>query len=300
MHDLRTAALEVDAVTASVLESVARDTDVEPTAMIFLLRRYAATGADDLRDVLGRALAVTLDRAPDAGTIAALSARLTAFTEALALSDDERLKRAAARLATDLERAGRQSRIVEDVMLAIETTLGTADANTAPIVVPPAIDQLERVVGYAYRPGEGMAHLVDKPDGERGRLGDQIRSASALLTAYEATGRLPYAMLAEELMQTALRESRDGHDGAFVDGPAGSAAKPLALNADAARVLCRLAALHRDDEYRRAAVLASDADYARDAARVLAYLSSAGCARGACAAVYGLALAQWVALHYSS
>ena len=42
-----------------------------------------------------------------------------------------------------------------------------------------------------------------------------------------------------------------------------------ATSAAAARVWCRLAALHADDEYMRAAVVARDADYAADAGRLL-------------------------------
>ena len=67
--------------------------------------------------------------------------------------------------------------------------------------MPAAIDELERVVGGSYRPGDG---LVRDRDGirVRGSVGDHVRGASALLTAFELTGRLPYAMLAEELMQS--------------------------------------------------------------------------------------------------
>ena len=92
----------------------------------------------------------------------------------------------------------------------------------------------------------------------RGGLSDQVRSASTLLTAYMLTARLPYAMLADELMQPSRRTRRQTNADA-----------PFALTCDAARVFCRLAALHRDDDYRRTAVLAVDTDYVREATRTL-------------------------------
>jgi uncharacterized protein YyaL (SSP411 family) len=288
---------ELDAVTANVLASVVEGAPIDPAAVTFLLRRYRTIGGDDLRDALGHALAIALHDGSAAASVAAISARLTMFTEALAFSEDDRLRAAVDELAHDLERARRETTVVEDAMLALETTMRTVSPAMARSVIPPAIDQLEHIVGAAYRPGDGMAHVIHAPAAERGRLGDQVRTASALLTAYEATGRLPYAMLAEELMQTAFRESWDDRDGVFVDRSTADVSKPLALNADATRVLCRLAALHGDDDYRRAAVVRSDAHYDRHASRVLAYLSTAGCASGACAGAYGLALAEWLALH---
>ena len=119
----------------------------------------------------------------------------------------------------------------------------------------------------------------------RGGLSDHVRSASALLTAYMLTARLPYAMLADELMQSVLRTPPDEPEGREV---------PFALNCELARVLCRLAALHHDEEYRRKAVLPVDEDYAADAAHTLAALASSVRERGVEAAPFGLALAEWL------
>ena len=58
----------------------------------------------------------------------------------------------------------------------------------------------------------------------------------------------------------------------------------------------RLAALHRDEEYRRTAVLAVGEDYAADAARTLAALAPSVRKRGVEAAAFGLALAEWLNL----
>jgi hypothetical protein len=58
-------------------------------------------------------------------------------------------------------------------------------------------------------------------------------------------------------------------------------------------VLCRLAALHSRSDYRTAAVLASDADYLADAARILTAQGLVYRERGLDSAVYGLALTEW-------
>src|SRR6185436_11096557 len=105
------------------------------------------------------------------------------------------------------------------------------------------------------------------PGGARGLLADHVRCASALLTAYWRTARLPYSMLAEELMQFARRTLWDERDWGFYDAPHGT--KPFALNCEAARIECRLAGLHGEDDYRKAAVIAVDADYLLYALRTL-------------------------------
>jgi hypothetical protein len=108
---------------------------------------------------------------------------------------------------------------------------------------------------------------------------DQVRASAVLLTAFELTGRLPYPMLAEELMQRSQHEPSDHGD--------------LVVSCETARVLCRLAALHADPEYRGAAVIADGADYRGDAARLV--LQQSPRARGgtpAHAAAYGLALRE--------
>jgi hypothetical protein len=63
-------------------------------------------------------------------------------------------------------------------------------------------------------------------------------------------------------------------------------------------VFCRLAALHADEEYRGAAVIAPDADYRNDAARLL--VSQAPHATGTDASVYGLALGEYLDLTIES
>ena len=69
--------------------------------------------------------------------------------------------------------------------------------------------------------------------------------------------------------------------------------RPFALNCEAASVLCRLALLHGSDDYQRAAVVASEADYHRDAGRILQWLAPAAPELGLAGAVYGLAAGDW-------
>jgi hypothetical protein len=289
----------LEALTASVLEAVAATVetagaDVDPISLTFLLRRYRATDAADLRDALGPALALALSRDRADHSIQERAEWLTLFAEALALSDDERLRTAAGELVSSLMRDCAGATSIDAAVVAVDACLRASDCVDAAQLVPAAIDQLEHTIGGAYRPGEGVADKSGKHT-----LVDQIGSASALLTGYEATGRLPYAMLAEELMQTTRRRWWDDRDGGFFDGAESNRTKPFAANCDAARVLCRLAALHRDDGYRTAAVIAEDADYAADAERLLTYLwFPAGPAPpNATAAMYGLALADYMELH---
>ena len=141
------------------------------------------------------------------------------------------------------------------------------------------LDDLEQLVRSTYEPGEGMVGA---------ELADQLESALAFLTAFELTGRLPYSMLAEELLQTARRRWWDGERGEF----AGS----FVANAAAAQILCRLAALHRDPEYAASAVVAPHASYVDDAARILAALEPIARGHVSEIADYGMALVDWFAL----
>jgi len=238
----------------------------DPTSLSFLLLRYHATDEPALGETLGAALAAALARYPDLHSTPDRVASLTLFADATALSDDERLRDAAIDLANALMRDATDGSSPADTASIVDACLRTGDAS----LIPDAVDLLESVVSAHYEPGEGMAG---------GTLADQVRSAGALLTAFDATGRLPYAMLAEELMRTAQRQRLD--DAPFADA------------CDAARVLCRLAKLHQDDAYRASAVLAVDADYRADAERILSFLSSTHTMHGADAARYGLALAEY-------
>ena len=69
------------------------------------------------------------------------------------------------------------------------------------------------------------------------------------------------------------------------------------LNCEAARVLCRLAALHADPAYQRAAVLPVASDYATDAEGALERLASAYREQAAeAAAGYALVVGEFLQL----
>jgi hypothetical protein len=145
--------------------------------------------------------------------------------------------------------------------------------------LPSAIDDLERFVRAAYEPGEGMLGAECQ---------DQLRCASALLVAFELTGRLPYSMLAEELVQVAHRRCWQPEHGAFDAS--------FSTNALAAQLMCRLAALHLDTDYTASAVVAVHPTYRVDADRLLAWLAPRAAEHGESAAMYGLALLDRLAL----
>jgi hypothetical protein len=264
---------ELDAITTRVLDAVAREDGVDALdagSLTFLLRQYLSTDRHDLREALGGALASALEHAASAPATGERAAWLMLFAEVVAIADDERIIAAIGGLVTSLRAEWPASRSVEEGAASVEACLVASALFNPQELVPPAIDQLEHVVGGAYQPGEGV----------RGGLINQVRAASALLTAFEVTGRLPYSMLAEELMQTARRAAPDHADPAA-----------LVVYCEAARVFCRLATLHDDADYRKAAVIATDADYRGDAARILAAQSTRVLdAPAAHAAAYGLAL----------
>jgi len=266
LDDPRTA--EVESIAASALDGLlTRPPD--PIALVFLLRHFAATDRDDIREMLGAALTDALARHGDEASLPRRAAWLSLFREAAALSDDERLTAAAGRLVESLRRDWR-SATVADGMQSVEACLRAADLAHEGSLIADAVDRLEQIVAESYGPGEGI-----------GDYSDHVRAAAALITAFEVTGRLPYAMLAEELMQASKRVA--------------TAESDFTVECEAARVFCRLAALHDDAGYRAAAIVAPNADYRADASRMLAALSPR--ARGDGAPLYGLALSELLALN---
>ncbi len=285
----------VEWFTDTVVAALTRGEPVDATALTFLLRRYRATGRADVCDALEPALAQAIGRHAEDGTTIERAAWLTTFSEAAALSSDERIQNAAEQLATALRCEWGRASEVDAAAASIDACLFWSQVIDSRTVVPAAIDELERVVGGAYQPDEGLARTVSRSSDRRGHLSDHVGLASALLTSYEVTGRLPYPMLAEELMQYARRLLWDDEAGVFL-ASGSDRDKPFALNCDAVRVLCRLEALHQTDDYRAAAVVAPDADYAGDAERVLTAEAPNARELGIAGAAYGLALAEWLAL----
>jgi hypothetical protein len=267
---------ELEDVAARAVAAVAGEEPVGAAVAMFLLRHYLATGAPELGEVLGTALAQALAHAGRETSVIGRAEWLTLLVEATALADDERIVPAAAQLVAALRATGPAGTRVDEGSASVEACLRAAALLDPGELIQEAIDHLERVVGGSYRPGDGLI-LTHAGVRRRGSLDDHVRGSSALLTAFELTGRLPYSMLAEELMAIAGREPSPDAD--------------LVISCEAARVLCRLAALHDDPEYRGAAVIASGADYRAAASRLLAAQSArARAATTSAAAAYGLAL----------
>jgi hypothetical protein len=288
MAGLQQAALDettLDWVTDRILDALARGERVEAAALHVLLRRFVTTARQDMLEPLGAAVAREIERQAQRGCDGDAAGWMALFGEAATVSDDPRLPRAAADLLEGLRsRWSADARDVEGVdaiMRSVEACLLAVNVPEARALAPEAIDALERVMASAYRPGCGVSHQMTAATFVRGGLSDQVRSASTLLTAYELTARLPYAMLADELMHSVLRAPPDH-------------AVSFELSCELARVFCRLAALHRDAEYRRTAVLAVDNDYVAAAARTLTVLVSSVRELGVEAAPFGLALADWL------
>ena len=258
----------VEQITVAVLAALARDEAPTSAALRFLLSSYNATGRADIRDAVEPALARALELAPTAG--ADEQPRwLLLFAEAAAMSGDERLPSMAADLVRHVRSTwGRDRQRLDVAAEGVDACLRATDLVPIGDLIQPAIDELERLVGATYQPGHGVSD----------RLAEQSAVASALITAYQITGRLPYSMLAEELVQAARRTGWD--------------AEPFGLNCEAATVLFRLAALHRSTEYREAAVVAPGADYDDDAARILESLAGDAPGHGLDGALYGLAAAE--------
>ncbi len=276
----------IDATVEAILAALARGEAVAAVPLTFLLRCYGATDRADLRDALEPALADALDRHACARTVPEQSAWLVLFADALSVSADERLSQVVTRLMGEVRRDWGRSSDIVPAAASIEACLRAARSLGAPAVVADAVDELERVAGAAYRPGRGVT--AGEAEAEP-RLADQVTMASALLMAYHVTGRLPYAMLAEELMHGALRRFWNPQAGRFVE-PVLDGHDAARVNADAARALAGVADLHEDAHYRSTAVIRGDAAYREIALRIVAAHEPGPLDAGSCSAAYGLAL----------
>lgn len=233
-------------ITQNLLAGDARGEQLGPAGLTFLMRRYAAAGGEELRPALERGLTQTLDRvaAGECGP-----AWIHVLCEAAAITDDERIVDAVAHGVRVLRSAWPCRGTLVEAMRSIDACL-LAGPLVGIDLLSASIDELERVVGLVYRPGERLPRSVRNPDADDGDVEEHVAAATALLTAHDATARLPYSMLAEELIQPVRAAG----------GPTGP---PYV------RVLCRLARLHDDEDYRRAAVIAASSDYRAEARAVL-------------------------------
>jgi hypothetical protein len=274
---LEPSAAALDAIAARAV--AAADAATSATTVLFLLRHYLASESDAVGDALGIALAHALERAAHDARLIDRAAWLTLFAEATAIADDDRIAPAAQSLAASLTSAWPAEDALRDGLASVDACLRASAVVESVDLVSRAVDELERIVGDAYRPGAGLIERASAPASSA----DHVRAAMALLTAFEYTGRLPYSMLAEELMQITLR--RLAEEAEFV------------TCCEAARALCRLAALHDAAEYRAAAIVAPDADYRGDAGRLLELQAPrVAAAPIADAALYGIALRELLSL----
>lgn len=294
-------------LTNAALDAMSRGEPSSPTVLIFLLQQYAATGRDDLGEVLSRALLDVLDiRSPQAPrglrrTDGDEADWLRVLVGACSVSHDRRLVDRATAMISEMRRGWPSYGAVEPAMCSIEACLLGASllpsAAAISDLVTDAIDELERIVGLAYEPGVGLTTRVGDDQGDEFELDDQVAAASALLTAFSVTGRLAYPMLAEELVQVAYRrwwsstagtscrsagETGDGEESAPLDR--------LLVDCRMVGVLGRLAELRGDEDYRAQAAPANGLDYAAEARRGLSRLEPACRVHGLAAAEYGLAV----------
>ena len=255
MSGVNDTSARVERITSAAVEHARRREPSGPSALLLLIRQYEA-GRDGVGDVLGDALALALDRHLEDRTTLARARWVATFAAATRISEDSRLADAAHAGIDALSSAWPDVTVVDEAAASIDACLAAAQIVDRPALIPSAIDALERLIAAAYQPGDGVSHATSAGTRVRGGLADHVRVASALLTGFTLSGRLPYSMLAEELVQA----SRD--------------ALPSAADADvlceAAHVLWRLARLHDDAEYRSAAVIAAGADYLTHARRLLA------------------------------
>jgi hypothetical protein len=271
----------IDALTDSLLGAMAEES-AGPAAMLFLLRRYTGGLRPDIAGPLGIAFAREIDRlSPECAVDP--ETWLMLFTESAAASDDPRLVRAAGQLLPVVRRRWGADE-VDAAARSLEASLHAADLPDGRKMAADAVDALERVVAGAYRAGAGVSHRLSDAAGARGAVSDHVCLSSALLAAHSVTARLPYPMLADELLCTLPLSAIDEAD------------EPFDIRCKLAQVCCRLAVLHRDPQYQQSAVLAEGIDYASRAERTLTMLAETTAPQRESAAHFGLALAAWLDL----
>jgi uncharacterized protein YyaL (SSP411 family) len=87
---------------------------------------------------------------------------------------------------------------------AVTALLRFASATGDEGLVRETLSRFESFLLAAYRPGHGIAHMVDEGHRCPRLLADQIAIGEALLAAHAMTGDEPYRMMAEELGHYAL------------------------------------------------------------------------------------------------
>jgi hypothetical protein len=290
----------IEWITDRLLQGLTRGEAVGVDGLRLMLHSFAATGREDLRSALEPALGASLSLSADEAAETVPPGHLLLLAEALEVADDSTLRDDVAHLATVCRAAWPSRGSVARAVAEVEACLTAGVVLAARPVVAAAVDELERIIRSVYEPGEGVARTISTRSRTPGDLRDQVVAASALLRAHTITDRLPYAMLAEELMTGAVRGWWNERDGAFLpepdasERPACSELSGFTVNCAAARVLCQLGALHADPDYRTMAAVGQQVDYADRAERLLSSLDEVYQQFGIDSAPYGLAIEEWL------
>jgi uncharacterized protein YyaL (SSP411 family) len=145
--------------------------------------------------------------------------------------------------------------------------------------VPSVIAAIESHIQDVYEPGEGLVNASCR---------EELDCADALMAAFEMSGRIQYAMLAEELLQHVRRHWWNEIDGRFD--------ADLATNAVALHDLVHVLMVQRDSGYLARVTPMPDLHYAPDARRLSVAVGAGSGRVPEAAAEIGMALAEWFAL----
>ena len=175
----------LDWITDRILQGLARGEAVGRGRLRLILHGFAATGREDLRAALGPALGGSLVTADDAaGASPSRPDRLLLLAEAVEVSDDARCVTMWRGSRTRAVQAWPSRGTVARAAAEVEACLTAGAVLSAAPIVAAAVDELERVIGHAYEPGEGVARTISTRSRTPGDLRDQVVAASALLTAH--------------------------------------------------------------------------------------------------------------------
>ena len=173
-------------ITDILLQADARGEPLGPAGVTFLVRRYAATGADEIRDALERGI----DRRARARWGRRPLGRATGCmrcVEAAAVADDERIADAAAAAALSLRDEWPCRDGIADAARSVDACLTAAvfagigfraGSKDRPATSSRrAVDELERVIGIAYQPGEMLPRSLRSPDEADGGVVEHVAAA---------------------------------------------------------------------------------------------------------------------------
>ena len=130
-------------------------------------------------------------RADEDPTVLGRAAWLNLLVEATAVADDERIAPAVERLLAALQAEWPGLTRIDEVSASVEACLRAAAVVDSRALVQDAIDHLERVIGGAYRPGEG---LVRDRGGVRTRCDARRSRARCVGAAHRVRAHRPPAV----------------------------------------------------------------------------------------------------------